>query len=154
MRPGTWAAIALLTTAGMAGAQPVGPQSAILSPREAIVAAADAAPAAVSGTFALRVQRAERLEGRLYLNSERDYRDQRNLTIRVEGGAMRDLAVRYGAAPERLLLGRDILVRGAAQRTRIDFIDNRGRPTGLYYYQTHVAIRDADQISVVGESFR
>ena len=40
------------------------------------------------------------------------------------------------------------------RRTRIDFIDNRGRPTGFCYYQTHVAIRDADQISVVGENVR
>lgn len=148
MRLWRWAAIASLGAAGAAAAQPV------LSPREAIVAAADAAPAPIPGTFALHVQRAEQVRGRLYLNSERDYRDQRNLTIRVEDGAIRQLAVRYGAPPERILLGRDILVRGAARRTRIDFIDNRGRPTGLYYYQTHVAIHDADQISIVGETAR
>ena len=153
MLPRTWAAIALLMTTGMT-AQPVPREPAILSPREAVLAAADAAPAAISATFALRVQRAERVQQRLYLNSERDYRDQRNLTIRVEQGAIRELTARYGEAPERHFLGRDILVRGAAQRTRIDFMGDRGRPTGLYYYQTHVVIRDADQISVVGEASR
>lgn len=154
MLAGKWAAIALSMIAGMAAAQPVPGEPAILSPREAITAAADVAPAALPGTFALRVQRAEQVRQRLYLNSERDYRDQRSLTIRVEASALRELADRYGPSPERYFLGRDIVVRGAARRTRIDFTDSRGHPTGLYYYQTHVAIRDADQIFVVGETSR
>ena len=147
MRPCVLAAAASLLASGSAAAQPEG---RLFSPRESVTAAADAAPAVVPGTFALRVRRAERVRRRLYLNSERDYRDQRNLTIRIEPGAVRQLAARHGAPVERYFLGREILVRGAAQRTRIDFTDARGRPTGLYYYQTHVAVRDANRVSVVG----
>ncbi len=142
-----------LMTAGSI-AQPSTQETTILGPRAAIVAAADAAPAAIRATFELRVQRAERVGRRLYLNSERDYRDQRNLTIRIEHAAMRELAARYGESPERHLYGREILVRGSARRTRIDFTDNRGHPTGLYYYQTHVAVDDADQISIAGNGSR
>jgi len=36
-----------------------------------------------------------------------------------------------------------------AVRTRIDFTSG-GRPTGKYYYQTHVVVTDPAQIALVG----
>ena len=133
-----------------AAPEPVSTAGAI-TPREAIVAAADAAPAGIDALFALRVQAAGRNGGRVYLNSERDYRDQRNLTINVAPDAASALRHRYGAPPDRFFVGRTIRVRGTARRVRIDFVTD-GRPSGRYYYQTHVAVTDPDQISLVDEA--
>ena len=47
------------------------------------IIAADKAPDRVPGVFVLNVQASGRSNGDLYLNSETDYRDQRNLSIRI-----------------------------------------------------------------------
>lgn len=143
-------AAALSSASWAAGGQEATPSARRFAPREAIVAAADAAPRRVFGTFAMRVTATGRVRSRVYLNSQDDYRDQRNLTIAIQPHTATALARRNGAPPERFYRGRDIEVRGAAQRVRIHIIDDNGRPTGLYYYQTHVVVTDADQISVVG----
>ena len=119
-----------------------------MSPEEAVMAAAEAAPGGVPGVFAMRVTATGWVDRRVYLNSENDYRDQRNLTINISPGAAAALARRHGARADRFFAGKAIEVRGTARRTRIDFI-SRNRPTGLYYYQTQVAVTDPDQIEVV-----
>ena len=120
-----------------------------LGPAEAIQRAAAAAPQGVRGVFAMRVQAAGRDKGKLYLNSELDYRDQRNLTVAVSKPALYQLTRRYGFRPERHFIGKEIIVEGVAWRVRVDFLHRR-RPTGKYYYQTHVVVGDVDQITVVG----
>ncbi len=122
-------------------------QGSWITPREAINLAADAAPRGVEGTFALTVKATGAEGGETFLNSELDYRDQRNLTVAVSPAATRQLAERLGEHPRTALMGRDILVHGAAVRTRIDFT-SQGRPTGKYYYQTHVKVIDARQITI------
>lgn len=116
---------------------------------QAVIAAANAAPRGVSGSFALVVRRAEMVGPRLFLNSEDDYRDQRNLSIAIQPYALPGLRDRLGKDLRAALVGRDIRVRGVARRTRIGFFKN-GKPTGLYYYQTHVVVDSAAQINVVG----
>lgn len=118
-----------------------------ISPRQAVFMAADAAPDGVDGTFALHVQATGTQGGRTYLNSELDYRDQRNLTVAITPEAARQLTQRLGEHPRVALKGKDILVRGAAVRTRIAFFAN-GRVTDKYYFQTHVNVTDADQITL------
>jgi len=117
------------------------------TPRQAIFLAADAAPAAVEGVFAMNVQATGTHSGQIYLNSELDYRDQRNLTVAITPRAAQQLAQRLGAHPIVALEGKDVLVEGSAVRTRINFVAN-GRMTDKYYYQTHVNVTDADQITV------
>lgn len=126
---------------------PETPVEHVFSPREAVLGAADAAPRPLPGYFVMFVRRTGREEDRVYLNSEADYRDQRNLTISIDPAAVRELAGRYGMAPDEYLRGRLIVVAGAARRTRIDFIDHGDRSTGLYYFQTQVPVHYADQIS-------
>jgi len=46
------------------------------------------------------------------------------------------------------LQGRTIRVDGEARRVRIDFLAG-GRPTGKYYYQTHVVIERGEQLRSV-----
>ena len=122
-----------------------------LGPREAIFAAADAAPAPVAGLFVLEVRAGGRQRGRIFLNSELDYRDQRNLTIRLEPRAAAALERELGMPPEDFFIGKSIRVRGEARRVRIDFLDS-GQPSGLYYYQTHVPVIDPAEIEIVEES--
>lgn len=144
-KPFTMAVLAPLFIAATAPAD----EPARMGPRDAILAAADAAPRVVPGVFAMRVTATGRVGPRIYLNSETDYRDQRNLTIAIEPWAAQQLARRYRGAPEPALRGHAIEVRGAARRQRIDIMNNFHRPTGLYYYQTHVRVTNADQIRIV-----
>lgn len=140
--------LAALSLAGCGTNSPLPWQARGMAPREAIVAAADAAPGAVRGVFTLAVAATDRDHGRVFLNSELDYRDQRNLTVVISPAAARALEQRHGRPPEAFFKGRAVLVNGLARRVRIDFIAD-GRPTGKYYYQTHVQVTDPDQISVV-----
>jgi hypothetical protein len=139
--------LGLLAAGCAAGARPESPGDFAIAP-SAILAAADAAPRGVPGIFAMRVQATGVERGRTFLNSELDYRDQRNLTVAISWQAARALGARYGAAPDIFFRGKAIRVRGEARRVRIDFTDD-GRPTGKYYYQTHVPVDSPDQIEVV-----
>ena len=118
-----------------------------IEPPQAVLMAADAAPAGVEGTFAMRVRATGTQRGQTYLNSEPDYRDQRNLTVAITPRAAQQLAERLGEHPLSALKDKDILVRGAAVRTKIYFYAN-GQMTDRYYYQTHVNVSNADQIVV------
>lgn len=125
-----------------------------LAPFEAVLAAAEAATTShrfVPGRFAFPVRATGRQDGRLYLNSELDYRDQRNLTIAVEPQAEPALRERLGGDPATLLVGRRIEVAGAAQRVTIWFWAN-GKRSDKYYFQTHVRVYRAEQLTVLPDS--
>lgn len=118
-----------------------------ITPQQAVLLAASAAPASVDGTFAMTVLATGAHGDKIYLNSERDYRDQRNLTVVITPQATQELTQRLGESPLVSLQDKAILVRGAAVRTKIYFI-TLGRATDKYYYQTHVNVTDADQVVV------
>jgi hypothetical protein len=120
-----------------------------IAPFEAIQAAAAAAPRRVPGVFEMRVAASGRQSGNIYLNSEKDYRDQRSLTVAIHPSAFAALRARFGGDPDAALAGRVIRVKGAARRAQILFLEN-GRPTGKYYYQTHVDVVRGEQIEIVG----
>lgn len=120
---------------------------AYTTPEQAVMLAADAAPDGVPGTFAMVVRATGAQPGRYYLNSQPDYRDQRNLTVVLSPRAHAQLATRLGGDPLTALEGQAIVVRGEAMRVRINFLEN-GRATGAYYYQTHVRVTDAAQVSL------
>lgn len=88
-------------------------------------------------------------DGRVFLNSERDYRDQRDLTIIIPSDVAKSLRTKYGASPETYFQGRHVEITGLAQRVTIRFFDGAGRPTGKYYFQTHVQISDPAQIRLL-----
>ncbi len=124
------------------------PAGAIL-PFEAIQRAAYAAPNPVYGVFWLRVQATGTAHGEVYLNSEKDYRDQRNITIVIRPSVVKALEEKLGPNPAATLMHKSILVRGAARRVTIHFGVN-GRPSTKYYYQTHINVTDTGQISFDG----
>lgn len=120
-----------------------------MSPAQAVMNAAEM-PAGVGGVFEMVVRATGRQGRLLYLNSERDYRDQRNLTIAVGPEQERALAERLGGPVETAIAGKVIAVRGVARKTRIDFVSG-GRPSGKYYFQTHLNLRSARDLTVEGE---
>jgi hypothetical protein len=128
-------------------AQVAVPPSA-LTPMEAVQRANAAAPGGAEGHFILKVMAGGRDGNTVYLNSEEDYRDQRCLTISVSPAAQAQLSRRFGTDIVRFLRGKNILVSGEARRVRIDF-RTQGRPTGLYYYQTHVRVTDGSQVRLL-----
>ncbi len=119
-----------------------------IAPRKAIEMAADAAPAAVPGKFVLTVRATGREDDLIFLNSEADYRDQRNLTIDIPPLVSAMIVKKFGAPPDVYFAGKKITVTGEARRVKIVFTCH-GLPTGKYYYQTHVELTDADYIEIV-----
>lgn len=113
------------------------------SARDAIELAAAAAPGrAPAGYYQITVRAVGVHRGRFYINSERDYRDQRNISLSFGSGeAKRLVRLMAGRSVEDALVGRQLVVYGRPERVRILFLDRRG-PTGLYYYQTHIAVTD------------
>ena len=119
--------------------------SAWITPQQAILLAANSAPRGAPGIFAMTVQATGTQDGQVFLNSELDYRDQRNLTIALTPAAARQLRERLGEDPLTSLKNRSILVTGAARRAQIYFFSN-GKRSDKYYYQTHVDVSSADQL--------
>ena len=119
-----------------------------LTPEQAVMNAAEVAPQGVSGLFEMTVRGSGVADaGRLYLNSQPDYRDPRNLSVVLTPAIQAQLRERFGADPAEFLDGKRIAVRGTARRVRIVFVAN-GRPTEKYYYQTHLVLQRASDLSV------
>lgn len=124
------------------------PVGIVLEPTEAIVLAAEAAPQGVEGVFAITVRAVGSQGDRVYLNSELDYRDPRCLTIALTPSAAAELRETLGPDLRAALIGREIRVRGRAERKTIHFTAG-GIPTGKYYFQTHVDVDAAAQITLM-----
>lgn len=111
------------------------------------VRAANVEPArAIPGTFVMTVQAIGGENGRVFLNSERNYRNQNCLTVVLAPGVAEQLALQQGVEVAGLL-HRRLSVRGQAQRVRIQFRDGQGQVSSKYYYQTHLKVDDPGQIT-------
>ena len=112
------------------------------------IVAAEKAPDMLAGVFVMNVQATGRSGGDVFLNSETDYRDPRNLSVRILPKAQEELRKKFGNDFEAALKGKPIEVMGWVQRTRIDFRAN-GVETGKYYCQTHVIMQSAEQVELI-----
>jgi hypothetical protein len=141
--------VVLLSTA-VAGCGHVGShKTQWIDPAMAVQLAAAAGPGrGVEGVFALQVRATGEDAGRLFLGSQADYRDPRNLSVALDPQVLPALAERLQANPAVALMGKPILVRGTARLVRIDFTKADGSASGKYYYQTHVRVSDAAQIQL------
>ncbi len=114
--------------------------SRIYSAREAVMTAADSAPRGHLGRFAFTVRALGWDRGRLYLNSEEDYRDPRNLSVSIPPEVAKAMITRLGGNEQESLVGKTVIVTGRATRTRVELIAEDGKRTSKYYYQTQVPI--------------
>ena len=121
----------------------------IYSAREAVIAAADRAPKGNLGRYAFSVRGVGWDDGRLYLNSEEDYRDPRNVSASIAPEAAQEILAKLGGSEKEALASKMVLVTGLAIRTRIDFIGADGKPSGKYYFQTHIPVHFAHAVKVI-----
>lgn len=117
-----------------------------IEPVEAVRMANEDPAYGVRGEFVMTVKALDSYPERSFLNSELDYRDQRNLTVRMPTSILPELEERLGVKFEDLK-GRQLVITGVARRARIDFVSDN-RPTGKYYYQTHVSVDSPTQIDL------
>jgi hypothetical protein len=140
-------ALSLLLAAGCTNPGVETRPESVISPREAIVGAAERPDQGVTGLFAFEIKGTGRQDNHVYLNSEADYRDQRCLTIAIRPAAVTELTDRLGGDPVALLKGKTLRVRGTAKRVTIRFYSN-GVPTSSYYYQTQVFVDDLSHLEI------
>lgn len=112
-----------------------------------IKAAADAAPRGVDGVYQFEIKASGTQRQRVYLNTELDYRDQRNITVSLTPQVAAEYAQKYGQPAENYFLNKSIRVRGSATRVKILF--DSQKPNGKYYYQTHVPVIYTSQIKIL-----
>lgn len=136
----------LVTLTGCALQPDALPAKPGLTAWDAIVMSEQAAPAVVPGLFSLQIKNAKRLGNMVYLNTEYDYRDRRNVTVALTPSALTEFAANYpDQQPELYFIGRTIVVNGAASRQTIWFYSD-GKKTDKYYFQTHIPVWQAGQI--------
>lgn len=124
--------------------------STFSDPMEIIKAAADSAPKGVPGQYTLQIVATGSQGQYVYLNTEKDYRDQRAITVALHPKVIAQLSAKYGMPPQEYFVNKAIVVNGKAQRVKIAFLSD-GKPTGKYYYQTHVRVMDISQLKVADE---
>ena len=130
------------------------PESEKISIRDAIELSAAAAPAAIIGEIEMVVQASAKSVDNIYLNSEDDYRDQRNLTVTIPKNLALDFKKQYGQFPDEYYKDKRISVTGEISRAKIYFYcadeeSNKPRKSKKYYYQTHLKISSLDQIQLL-----
>lgn len=106
------------------------------------------APSSVKGTFELSIKGAGRQQGVVYLNTEHDYRDRRNISVAIHPNVIKAFTSRYGTSPDEYFIDKTIEVTGKSKRVTIYFISN-GKKTDKYYFQTHIRVTSVDQIKVL-----
>ena len=119
-----------------------------VGPERAIQMAREHPQAGVEGTFRMRVAATGKIRFEHYLNSHPDYRDPSCLTIVLKRGALRSLRKRFGDEPTTALMGKEIIVQGTVHRTPI-WVRTETKERRHYYYQTHVDVTSAEQITVL-----
>ena len=117
-----------------------------IEPVDAIRAANEDPTYGVRGEFIISVKALNSYQEWSFLNSEKDYRDQRNLTIKLPTSIVPKLEQRLGIKFEDLK-NRRLVVLGVAKRVRIGFVAE-GRLSDKYYYQTHVLVDSPTQIKI------
>jgi Tfp pilus assembly protein PilF len=118
-----------------------------IPPLPAVLFAADAAPDGTMGIFGFEVVATGRKNGEVFLNSEPDYRDQRNLTVSFSADSAAAFRKQHGQDPDVAFKGKRITVVGEARRVKIHFIAN-GKLTEKFYYQTHIEVTEPWQVTV------
>lgn len=108
----------------------------------------DRAPDGIKGTFRLPIKASGNQRGIIYLNTEDDYRDRRNITVAIHPKLIHAFIKKYGESPESYFINKTIEVTGEAKRMKIFFF-SKGKITKKYYFQTHVRVASLEQIKVL-----
>lgn len=130
--------------------QSVADSKKYLTPSDAIRLAAEidnSMPSVSRGTYSFVVKATGVLNKKLYLNSEVEYKDQRNLSVNIATKPFWLLSQKYNAKPKDFFIGKTILVEGEAKRVKI-YVGRPPKRSNNFYYQTHIKVTSVDQISI------
>lgn len=116
---------------------------------EIIRSAAEAAPHKVEGEYILKIKAVGKQGPFIFLNTELDYRDQRAVTIALHPQVISLFEEKYGRSLKEYFIDKSVKVLGEAQRIKINFMSRSGKPSGKYYYQTHIMVSDIGQLEVL-----
>ncbi|MDZ5649094.1 hypothetical protein [Nitrospirillum sp. BR 11828] len=119
-----------------------------LTTEDAVHYAAAVAPDVWSDTYVLDVVATGRQNGRIFLNSQEDYRDPHTLTVEILPSALPAFKQAYGQDADATFKGHRIAVLGEARRVTIWYLNQKGERTDKFYYQTHIVVSDPDQIKI------
>jgi hypothetical protein len=106
------------------------------------------APEGVKGTFQFVIKASGVKSGVVYLNTEMDYRDRRNITVTLHSKIISVFTAKYGASPDFYFIDKTIGVTGEIKRVKIYLIAN-GKRTEKYYYQTQLIVTSLEQVNVI-----
>lgn len=132
----TWARGRLLAKIDPGATPPALPPD--LTPAEA-VAAADKDSNGIAGIFRFTVKRVGAQNGRIYLDSEKDYRDPACLVVELAPNLVRLLPALNLGDPQSSWTGKTLRVQGTARNVKILLYRN-GLETGDFYYQTQIRL--------------
>lgn len=116
-----------------------------LTARDAIELSEAAAPEGVPGYYSLLIKAHGKQRDTLYLNTQLDYRDRRNVSLVFSKHIQQAFLKETGQPIEHALLNQSVLINGHAQREKIWFY-KAGMRSEKYYFQTHIRINDLSQI--------
>lgn len=105
-------------------------------------------PEGVRGTFQISIKASGNHGGVIFLNSDVDYRDPKNITVVLEPSTIESFSKIYNASPDSYFINKTIEVKGKVERIKI-YRYTKARRTGEYYFQTHIKVTSIDQISVL-----
>jgi len=105
-------------------------------------------PEGVRGTFQIPIKASGSKRGVVYLNSDLDYRDPKNITVALHPSTIESFSKSYGSSPESYFIDKTIEVTGKVERIKIYFYTN-GKRTKKYYFQTHIRVNSLNQIKVM-----
>jgi hypothetical protein len=106
------------------------------------------APEGIKGTFQLPIKASGNRRDVVYLNTEKDYRDRRNITVAIHPKLIEEFTKKYGESPDSYFIDKTIEVTGEVKRMKI-FFYSKGKITKKYYFQTHVRVASLSQIRVL-----
>lgn len=140
--------ISILVLSGCSSTSKITSNTDIASIMNLIALTEDKAPDGIKGTFQLPIKTSGNQRGIIYLNTERDYRDRRNITVAIHPKLIDAFTKKYGESPELYFINKIIEVTGEAKRMKIFFF-SKGKVTKKYYFQTHIRVASLNQIKVL-----
>lgn len=140
--------VSILFVSACSSTPKVTSNSNISSIMNIIALSEEKAPNGVKGTFQLPIKASGIQRNTVYLNTETDYRDRRNITVALHPKLTGAFTKKYGSSPDIYFINKTIEVTGEAKRLKIYLFTN-GKVTKKYYFQTHIRVTSLNQIKVL-----
>jgi len=105
------------------------------------------APKGLKGEFLLTIKNSGKQSTRIFLNTQEDYRDRRNITVTLLPSFQQAFKAKYGEDIRSYYEEKTLRVKGEAKRMKVWFF-SAGKRSQKYYFQTHIAVSDLNQISI------